>query len=79
MCDKAVSLGNGIRAYESEVDYLKKLVKACEEDRSKGYPCELLTEQIMKKEKDIEIFREAQKKYVALCNLYQQIDKELNK
>jgi len=74
MCDRIVMIDNAIRTTESDMHDLKKMLKACEKNREKKYPCELISEQIHKKERDIEVFQEMREKNVALCNLY----KELN-
>ena len=74
MCDRILVIDNGIRTYESDVNYLKKMVKACEENRSKGYPCELLVEEMMKKENNIKLLRELREKDVVLCNMYKELD-----
>jgi hypothetical protein len=79
MCDRILMIENGIRTTESQLHYFKKLLKVCEENKSKGYNCALISEQLSKKEKDMELFIELRKENVALCNLYHQLEKELNR
>jgi hypothetical protein len=76
MCDQILVIANNIRVYESELHYLKKLLKTCQENKSKGYNCDLISEQISKKEKNMENFREMQIKHVELCTLYRNLEME---
>lgn len=76
MCDKILVIDNGIRMYESDLHYLKKLLKTCQENKSKGYNCDLISEQIHKKEKDMEDLRDFQSKNVTLCTLYRNLETE---
>jgi hypothetical protein len=79
MCDQILVIDNHIRTHESELHYLKKLLTICQENQSKGYKCELISEQITKKEDGIKMYTDLRIKNVELCTLYHRLENEQRK
>lgn len=76
MCDQILTIDNGIRTCESNLNYLNKLLKICQDNQSKGYNCNLISEQIGKRENEIENLKEMQRTHVTLCTLYRNLELE---
>ena len=78
MCDRIPLLKQAINSTESDLEHLTKLLKRCKESTKKVYKCYLISDQITDKQRGLDFLKESLQENIQLCNMYQQLDKEVN-
>jgi len=78
MCDRIPFFQSALEITESELNRLEVLLKKCKENARKTYKCYVILENIDSKKDDIKIIKNCLDKNIRLCNLYNNLDKELN-